>query len=110
MDMTDSTYRDADSEAATLGRKRKNLARWWRPLLKIYVAGTIAFIGLLFGNDLSPFDTESLNPWGVMLIASACCLVGAAVPLLIMIPIDVYWDRQMRRAFHRRNVAKNTGL
>lgn len=102
--MSDSTYRDADSEAATLGRKRKRLARWWRPLIGIFAGGTITFTALLCGDGLGLISLESIYPWGLMAIVSAICIMGPAVPLLIMIPLDVCWDRQMRRAFQRRRL------
>lgn len=105
--MNDDAYRDADREAANLGRKRKKLAHWWRPLVSTFVAGSLAFITLLCGEEIGVIDLEILYPWGVMLIVSALC-IAVLVPLLIMIPLDVYWDQRMRRAFHRRRLAAET--
>ncbi|MFN3312489.1 MAG: hypothetical protein ACK46Q_03350 [Hyphomonas sp.] len=106
--MNDDAYRDADREAANLGRKRKKLAHWWRPLVSTFVAGSLAFITLLCGEEIGVIDVESLYPWGVMLIVSALCIAGPFVPLFIMIPLDVYWDQRMRRAFQRRRLAVKT--
>lgn len=103
--MIDGAYRDADREAAYFGKKRTKLAKWWRPLVSTLAAGTLVFGGLLTGERLDLISVERIFPWGAMLIISAVCIAVPVVPLLVMLPLDVYWDQRMRRAFRRRRQA-----
>ncbi|MBA4490634.1 hypothetical protein [Paracoccus sp. S1E-3] len=103
--MKSTKYRDADREAAQFGHKRAKLARWWRPLSGTFAAGGVMVSWLLAGESLRLIRLENFFPWGTMLIVSMLCFVVPLAPLLIMISLDVYWDRKMRRAFQRRHHA-----
>ncbi|WP_064503556.1 MULTISPECIES: N-6 DNA methylase [Paracoccus] len=77
-------------------------------MLDADVKGDI-YEGLLERNaeDTKSGAGQYFTPRALMLIVSALC-IAALVPLLIVIPLDVYWDKRMRRAFHRWRLAAKT--
>lgn len=105
--MNRNAYRDADTNAAHYGNKRTRLARWWRPLSSAYCAGGLVFTCLYGCHNLGMISVDDLYPWGWTFIVSALCQMVTLPFLLILIPLDVYWERMMRRAFQqRRDVAR----
>lgn len=106
--MTSEAYRKADSDAARCGRIRARLARWWRPLVDVYLAGSMIFLYLLAFERLGMISLAGLHPWGWFLIMSMLCLIVTFPLLLVLIPLDIFWDHKMRKAFqHHRDATRD---